>query len=210
MTASSAFTMGVEARCTDGVCGHVAQVVLDPVGTTLTHLIIEPVHREARGRLVPVDWVTPGADHVDLRCTIAEFDGLPVAEAVQFLEGVEGAGESGYATDDALYWPYYEGEARVPLTVATVPMGEVAVQRGEQLHATDGWIGEVEGLVVDGTTRHVSHVLLKEGHLFGRKEVAVPIEAVASVTEEGIRLSMTKHEVSHLPAVDFRHPGRSG
>jgi hypothetical protein len=44
----------------------------------------------------------------------------------------------------------------VPLVVATLPVSEVAVQRGEQLHATDGWIGEVEGLIVDAATRHVS------------------------------------------------------
>ena len=204
----TAFSLGIEARCTDGVCGHVVQVVLDPLDTTLTHLIVEPEHQRGQGRLVPIDLVTPEPDHVDLRCTRDDFDRLEVVEAVRFLQGIEGYTASGYGVDDVLLWPYYQRDAQVPIVVATLPVSEVAVQRGEQLHATDGWIGDVEGLIVDGATRHVSHVLLKEGHLFGRKEVAVPIAAVASVTNDGIRLSMSKHEVSDLPAVDFRHPGQ--
>jgi hypothetical protein len=34
------------------------------------------------------------------------------------------------------------------------------------------------------------------------------VAAVASVTNDGIRLSMSKREISDLPAVDFRHPGQ--
>ena len=46
------------------------------------------------------------------------------------------------------------------------------------VHATDGEIGKVEGLVVEPAHGHVTHVLLQEGHLWGRKEVAIPIGAV--------------------------------
>ena len=54
----------------------------------------------------------------------------------------------------------------------------------------------------------MTHVLLQEGHLWGRKEVAIPIKAVTS-TDDGIRLSLSKHEVGHLPPVDVQHPGRA-
>ena len=97
---------------------------------------------------------------------------------------------------------------RGPVVVDTLPVGEVAVQRGEEVHASDGRIGEVEGLVVDGGNRRVSHVLLKEGHLFGRKQVAIPIATVQSVGEDGIRLSITKQEVDDLPTVDVGRHGR--
>ena len=39
-------------------------------------------------------------------------------------------------------------------------------------------IGKVEGLVIEPTHGHVTHVLLQEGHLWGRKEVAIPIGSV--------------------------------
>jgi hypothetical protein len=48
-------------------------------------------------------------------------------------------------------------------------------------------------------------VLLQEGHLWGRKEVAIPIGAVIGV-DEGIRLNLTKEEVQDLPPVDVDHP----
>ena len=117
----TAFSLGIEARCTDGVCGHVVQVVLDPLDTTLTHLIVEPEHRRGQGRLVPIDLVTPEPDHVDLRCTKDDFDRLEVVEAVRFLQGIEGYTGSGYDPDEVLLWPYYERKAQVPLVVATLP-----------------------------------------------------------------------------------------
>ena len=79
-----------------------------------------------------------------------------------------------------LSWPYFGGNVSPPVTFDTVPLGEVAVRRGEQVHATDGPIGHVQGLVIDAGTHHVTHVLLQEGHLWGRKEVAIPISAVSS------------------------------
>jgi len=79
------------------------------------------------------------------------------------------------------------------------------VRRGEHVHATDGAIGRVQGLVIDPSDYHVTHVLLDEGHLWGKKEVAIPISAVTGVAD-GVRLNLTKDEVRDLPAVDLDHP----
>jgi hypothetical protein len=52
------FTMGTVVRCTDGGCGALRRVVVDPVARTLTHLVVEPGHRERDGHLVPVGLVS--------------------------------------------------------------------------------------------------------------------------------------------------------
>jgi len=44
----------------------------------------------------------------------------------------------------------------------------------------------------------VTHVLLREGHLWGRKEVAIPVSAVTDVTD-GIVLNLTKEQVEDIP-----------
>ena len=80
-----------------------------------------------------------------------------------------------------------------------VPLGETEVGRGEHVHALDGEIGQVEGFLVDPDDHRVTHVLLQEGHLWGRKEVAIPMSAVTGV-ENGIRLSMTKKQIEDLPS----------
>ena len=213
MAEISQFKIGVHARCTDGVCGEVTRVVVDPVVPTVTHLVVEPKHRHGLGRLVPLDLVDATTGEIRLRCTIAEFEKLDFAEETQFLPSTGGYG--GYDPEQVLSWPYYglgggmgmglgTGSVSLPVTYDTVPLGEVALRRGEQVHATDGDIGRVRGLVIDRRDHHVTHVLLQEGHLWGRKEVAIPIGAVTRV-DDGIRLNITKQEVQDLPAVDVDH-----
>jgi hypothetical protein len=68
------------------------------------------------------------------------------------------------------------------------------------------WSGQ--GLVVERGGHHVTHVLLREGHMRGRKEVAIPIGAVTKIGTLLIHLSLTKHQVKDLPPVDIDHPAR--
>ena len=51
----------------------------------------------------------------------------------------------------------------------------------------------------------MTHVLLQEGHLWGRKEVAIPISAV-DTTVDGTQLKIAKQDVQDLPPVDISHP----
>lgn len=91
------------------------------------------------------------------------------------------------------------------VTVDRVPLGEVEVRRGDRVHATDGPVGKVQGLVIDPTDHHVTHVLLEEGHVWGKKDVAIPIGAVTSIAD-GIAVGLTKDQLRGLPAVEIdRH-----
>jgi hypothetical protein len=208
------FTIGAEVSCSDGACGVVRRVVVDPVARAVTHLVVEPKHRLDLAKLVPLDLVDASEGQVRLSCTTAEFEQLDDAEESQFIPGAGGV--PAYGPDQALSWPYYGlgpgvggfGSEIGPMEVVydTTPAGEVEVRRGEHVHATDGAIGRVQGLVVDQKSRHVTHVLLQEGHLWGKKEVAIPIGAVAKVDpDDGIRLSITKRQVQDLPPVDIEH-----
>jgi sporulation protein YlmC with PRC-barrel domain len=206
MDGSASFTIGVTARCSDGVCGRVTQVVLDPIDDRVTHVIVEPEHRQGLGRLVPIELAEPTSDDIDIKFTLVEFNNLKMAERVRFLPGLDGV--KGYEPDDLLLWPYFGGNITEPEVIDILPAGEVAIQRGETVHASDGPIGEVEGMVVARTDHRASHIVLKTGHLFGRKDVAIPIGAVKAVSEQGITLTLSKHEVDVLPAVEFDRPGR--
>jgi hypothetical protein len=139
---------------------------------------------------------------------------LDLAEETQFMPGI--SDDADYVQDQVLSWAYYDlatgpsaaggvAGAPQPVTYDSVPLGEVEVRRGEHVHATDGEIGRVQGLVIDRRSHEVTHVLLQEGHLWGRKEVAIPIRAVTGVAD-GIRLNITKHQVQDLPPVDIDHP----
>jgi sporulation protein YlmC with PRC-barrel domain len=93
------------------------------------------------------------------------------------------------------------GAAQQEVTYDKVPPGEVEVRRGQRVHASDGPIGHVRGLVVDPSDHQVTHVLLDEGHLWGKKEVSIPISAVTGVDDDGVRLTLTKTQIAELPPV---------
>jgi sporulation protein YlmC with PRC-barrel domain len=223
MADTTQFTIGTEASGSDGAVGRLIRVIVDPTVEEVTHLVIEPEHRPDLGRLVPLDLVEFGgggsAGGIRLRCSKAEFENLDPAEDTQIIPATDGYG--GYGPGQISYMPYYGLEgggmavpgvgpgagAIAPQVVATdsVPLGEVEIRRGDSVQATDGDIGRVQGLVIDPASRHVTHVLLQEGHLWGKKEVSIPIGAVTS-TRDGIVLKLSKHEVQDLPPVDASHP----
>jgi sporulation protein YlmC with PRC-barrel domain len=213
MSDATEFTIGSEVACSDGVCGELTRVVVDPVAGAVTHLVVEPANRRGTGRLVPVELVDSAAEDIRLRCTKSEFEALEDAEETRFLPGA--SGEWGYGQAQMLSMPYYAlgmggmgmGMDAAPqaVTYDRVPAGEVEVRRGEHVHATNGPIGQVQGLVIDPADHHVTHVLLDEGHLWGKKRVAIPISAVKDV-KDGVRLNFTKDQVRDLPPVDLAEP----
>ena len=122
-------------------------------------------------------------------------------------------GYANYGPQDTLTLPYYglgleartaSEDAAQAVTHDAFPLGDVGVHRGDCVHATDGEIGVVKGLVIERRTHHVTHVLLQEGHLWGRRDVAIPIRAVTAF-EGGIQVDMPKATVLNLPLVVIEH-----
>jgi sporulation protein YlmC with PRC-barrel domain len=214
MAEAEPFTIGAAVSCSDGPCGNLTKVVVDPVARAVTHVVVEPEHRSGLARLVALGLIEQGTDAKAIRLRIAldEFEALPHAEETYFLPG--GSGESAYEAHELYYWPYFGlGGGMQPFSPDasgivmrdTIPAGEVEVRRGDRVQASDGEIGNVEGLVIEPTSGHVTHVLLQEGHLWGRKEVAIPMATVVKM-DDGVSVSLSKREIEALPAVDLSHP----
>ena len=211
MSGSEQFTIGSTVACSDGVCGELRRVVIDPVARALAHLVVEAPHRQGTGRLVPVALVEPATGtEIRLRCTKAEFEALDDAEETHLLPGAPG--EWGYGQGQMLSLPYFRlgmgmGGMNVgpqPVITDRVPVGEVELRRGDPVQASDGRIGSVQGLVIDPSDHHVTHFLLDAGHLWGQKRVAIPIGAVKAVNAaDGVIVSLTKDQVRDLPPVEL-------
>jgi len=206
MPGTEQFTIGAEVSCTDGACGTLSRVVVDPVAREVTHLIVAPHRGNEAARLVPLGLVDSAAGGIRLTCTSAEFGALDPAEETRFVAGDMDVPD--YRSTDVVAWPYYgfRGARGGLATSDAIPVGEVEVQRGEHVHASDGHIGQVEGLVLDPDSHRVTHVLLQEGHLWGRKDVAIPIGAVTRVADR-IEVTLTKQQIQDLPPVDLDRPG---
>jgi len=192
----AAFTMGARASCSDGFCGEVRRVIIKPETLAVTHLVVDPGHDPAR--LVPLHLVDSVAGEVRLRCSLAEFGQLDRAEETEIYENIGDPG--GPLSGMGVGTVRQHKHVRTFVTDA-VPVGEEEVSRGEPVHAVDGEIGRVHGFVVSPDDQRVTHVLLGEGHLWGRREVAIPVSAVTGA-EDGIRLNLSKQQVEDLPAAD--------
>jgi sporulation protein YlmC with PRC-barrel domain len=200
MAEETQFTIGDEASCSDGPCGVIRRFIIDPATEAVTHLVIEPTHRHEPGRLVPMDLIDTTTGGVRLRCTMAEFENLDPAEERELAEmaGI------GYSMPGGP--PTGIPEPAQIIVEDVVPVGEIEVSPGDPVHAVDGEIGRVQGFLLDPDDHRVTHVLLREGHLWGRKEVSIPVSAVTGV-EDGIKLNMTKQQVKDLPPANLHHHG---
>src|ERR1700749_160602 len=183
--AMAEFTLGATAHCSNGFGGEVSRTILDPAARTVTHLVIQPRHRSGSGRRVPVHLVDEAAGEIRLRCTLAEFDRLDPAEEVELAD--DGGYGGGYGQAEAVQGYGNVGGMgvggsvsgmgigaglghRTPVLIThAVPLGETEVTQHDRVHAADGEIGRVHGFVLNPDDHKVTHILLQEGHLWGRK-----------------------------------------
>ena len=208
MAQTMPFKIGAYANCTDGAWGQVSRIIVNPITREVTHLAVVPQHRHGPGRLVPVDLVDATTGQIRLRCTLAEFQTLRPAQAggsVPDLDSTEDLGNPPNQVRWVLGPMHDPGDAGQGVTVDYIPSGEVDIRRELIVCATDGEIGPVQGLIVEPGGHRITHVLLQEGHMWGRKEVAIPISAVTKIGTLLIHLSLTKHQVNDLPPVDIDH-----
>lgn len=209
------FPIGAEVTGQDGPLGTLTRVVIDPIRRAVTHLVVEPAGRVGLGRLVPVERAETDGETINLHLDASGFEHLPLAEETYFVP-IQLQGVQGFGAGQAWGWPYYglgawdhganvdefgAGNAPQPVIADRIPPGETEIHRGERVRATDGEIGKVQGLIIDPRDHRVTHVLLAEGHLWGKKEVAIPITAVTSIVN-GIEVDLTRDEIRDLPPVE--------
>lgn len=213
--------IGSEARCADDTMPcEVKSVVVDRGTRTVTHLVVEPRHREGLARLVPLDHVDAAAGTIQLRYSEAEFKDLSAAEETlaEILPGpgaVEVIPEGWRGADDEPRWdgvqsPPVRGQiiaGTVDLVPQLLPATEEEERRGDHVHATDGDVGELRALCIDPDSHRVTHVrvLLKEG-LWRHKEVAIPADKVSGFGD-GIKLNITKQQLQDLADEDAGNRG---
>ena len=209
--------IGNRVRCTDGWYGELADVVIDPLEKRVTHLVVRPERAEDR-QLVPVRLVKTSDDQqreIELGCTLDETQKFDSVHEAAYLRLGETPAHDDPNWDigvmDVLASPYYSSlgvdpypmqpDSHVTMFYDRVPKGEVELRRASAVISADGHsLGEVDGFVVDAD-EYITHFVLERGHLWGRKEVTIPIGAVARVESDAVHVALSKDEVGDLPAV---------
>jgi sporulation protein YlmC with PRC-barrel domain len=91
---------------------------------------------------------------------------------------------------------------QVPVETKQIPPGEMTVRRGTRVQATDGYVGHVDEFVVNPVNGHITHLVMREGHLLGQKDVIIPVSAMKAIgktSEDTVVLNIDKHQIESLP-----------
>jgi hypothetical protein len=82
-----------------------------------------------------------------------------------------------------------------------IPPGEVAVRRGARVEATDGHVGHLDEFLVDPATERVTHLVLREGHLWGQRDVTIPVSEIDRLEENTVHLKLDKRQIEALQSI---------
>jgi sporulation protein YlmC with PRC-barrel domain len=209
--------LGRHVRCTNGQFGELADVVIDPSTRRVTHLVVEPDTRPTLARLVPVELARveeAASDDIVLGCTVEHVRRLPPVDEFAYLRVGDSppadpewdVGVERVLVPPSAEYPGFAGhpmafDPHVAITYHRVPKGEVEIGKASTVVSADGHrLGRVEGFIVDGADG-ITHVVLERRHLFGRRDVTIPIDSVVRVATDSIMLELTKDDVRTLPAV---------
>jgi sporulation protein YlmC with PRC-barrel domain len=213
--------LGEPVNCTDGPFGKLADVVIDPTKRAVTHLVVEP-DGDGKTRLVPIELASAEdgeSPAIALRCSVEEAGQLDAVEETSYIRLGESPDlDPGWeiGVENVLAQPYYyygavgglgyeqmsaDYDPHATVTYDRIPKGEVEVRRASDVTSSDGHhLGEVDGFLV-GDDDAITHFVLERGHLWGRREVTIPINAVGQVFTDAVTLTLTKDEVGELPSV---------
>jgi sporulation protein YlmC with PRC-barrel domain len=199
--------LNAQVECTDGVCGRSVFVLINPVTDQVTHLVVKEDSSPNTEYIVPVDVVTGTiTDTIQLSCSKAELEKMDPFIKTEFVE--EKVSEKSvryggglYQASSFFYMPYVTPgmTAQAPVEHRQIPPGELAVRRGTRVEATDGYVGHVDEFVVDPKNCHITHLVMREGHLWGQKEVIIPLSTMGDTREDTVFLTINKQQIESLP-----------
>jgi len=197
-----------QVECSDGSCGKSTQVILNPVNHKVTHLVVEDRHLpDSHTRLVPVGQVASVTqEKITLNCTKAEVEKMPSFIVTNFVQ--ESPSGKAYQSRDAYTYEYVVNDTGYDeFKEKNIPDGELALYPGMHIKSKDDdKVGKLDQLVLDPESGDITHLLMREGHLWGKKEVAIPVSEVEFCEADTINLKLDKAAVKALPAIAFKKP----
>ena len=199
--------LGTTVRCSDGAVRELADIVVDGPGRRVTHLVVQPKRQHEEARLVSLELVGEDANGgVSLFCTAETLDGLERVREYAYLpagQQPEDNPQWDVGVEDVLVVPSVEPldmaepelDPNVNLMYDRVPKGEVELRLTSSVYSKDEHrLGSVNGVVVD-EDGVITMLALQRGHLWWRREVSVPVDAIASLENDVVTLAVEKSEL---------------
>jgi len=186
---------GATAAASDGDIGTVKALIFDPASGAVTHIVVTNADIPRSGRIVALSHVTvAGADRIQLDLSRAQ-----VLASTHFV--IPGRlPETDMPHQFATYWVGAPGSATFANHEQLPDDGEVALRTHLAVRTSDGHrIGTVAELLVDPDGGKVTAISLREGHIFGRRQVSLPLTSIVSIDRDGVTTNLDRSAFAALP-----------
>lgn len=225
---SAPMRLDLEARvdCADGPFGEMVDAILNARTQRLTHLVVEPDDAHDPARLIPAADAGPQGEGggITIRLTAAEISRLePVhrfayvrlgetplqdpgwdvgIQDISPLPGPESLGPEAFGAGitTASY------DQHVAVSFHRIPDGTVEIRRASAVASTDGsHLGHVVGFVIQEDQELLTHLILEHGHLWGKRQVAIPAGVIERLENDAVTVSLTSDQVGELESLPHHH-----
>ncbi len=190
------FPINVDVFCSDGQYGKSTAVIVDPATEKVSFVTVSDPERMYTEYLVPVsDIVSADSSKIVLNSTKADVEKLDKFAEAEFL--------------DVPYYGY-DGLDGVSDPMAGVyrkenlPEGSVALAKGMAVEAMDGFVGNVDELIIDPESGTIKHLIMRTGHIWGSAEITIPVDQIRKIDSLAVYLDRDKNSIDTLPAVQIR------
>jgi sporulation protein YlmC with PRC-barrel domain len=194
-----------KVQCSDVACGKSTNVIVNPVNLQVSHIVVEDKKLPNYAtRLVSVDKIAGSTpDQITLSCTRDEVAAMQPFIVDTFVQ--ESPSGLAYASGDAYTSEYVVNDTGYDDVAAeNMPKGELGIYSGMEIEASDGKIGKLDELVLDPKSGAITHLQMREGHLWGKKDVAIAVSDIDFTDGKAIYLKINKEAVKALPPIKVK------
>lgn len=204
--------LNAEVKCADGSNGRSVCIIINPIQKEVTHVVIETKGLVGVEYMVPVDRISSSTPHqIQLNCTREEMAEMEPFVRSQFI-GPEDYEDPYYHQtafelegDENLLWPYTAHEDfGMYFDTEQIPHDELGIHRGARVEATDGQIGHVGEFIINPENNHITHLVLRKGHLWGQKDVTIPVSEIDRIVDDVVYIKLPMKQVQEMPSVPVK------
>jgi sporulation protein YlmC with PRC-barrel domain len=193
--------MNANVLCSGVVCGRITHIVLDPITDKVTDVVVKDHEIPPVERLIPVELIAESSsDEVRLSIPKEKVNSYPPFIYDDFIKIQTPVEFSEMPTN--MMWPYVLPQEKVIIIESeSIPSDELAIRRNAHVEATDGRVGKVDEFMIDPDTGYITHLVLREGHLWGQKDISIPVSAIKDIGKETVQLTLDKKSIEKLPVI---------
>ena len=194
--------VNAKVECLDGPsAGRTTGVVIKPTTGQITCLIVKETQFPHTLRLVPIEQVVESTPQtITLDCTATDLARMAPFVKTEFIEV-----EIPHYLGDGYACPYFVPETETMTGEREqIPPNELAIRKGADVEASDGSVGRVDGFLIDPANGFITHLVLRQGHLWGETDITIPVSEINYFADDKVYLKLDKQNIRALPTIPIR------